>query len=63
MYLTIYYRDSNDAMSETSVDVNISEGPNLRPPRFEQSVYDAQVQCIFQAYKVIAIPAVFEKMA
>ena len=50
-------------MSETSVDVNISEGPNLRPPRFEQTVYDAQVQCIFQAYKVIAILAVFEKMA
>ena len=42
-----YFRDSNDAQSETTVDVNISQGPNLRPPAFERAIYDAQVIFIF----------------
>ena len=28
------------------MDVNISEGPNLRPPKFEKLVYEAQVRII-----------------
>ena len=49
--LTWNFRDSAGSTSETSVDVNVSEGPNLRPPKFEKLVYEAQVNTII--YSII----------
>jgi hypothetical protein len=46
----IVYRDDNDASTQTMLEVTVSQGPNLRPPVFEQPVYDAEVGSISSVY-------------
>jgi hypothetical protein len=37
-------RDDNDASTQTMLEVSVSQGPNLKPPVFQQPVYDAEVR-------------------
>ena len=39
----LIFRDEAGSSSSTRVEVNVSQGPNLRPPTFEKLVYDTQV--------------------
>ena len=42
--LTVQATDDNGATSQTIVEVDVSPGPNIKPPYFERLVYDIQVR-------------------
>ena len=42
--LTVQATDDNGATSQTIVEVDISPGPNIKPPYFEKLVYDIEVR-------------------
>ena len=44
--LTVQATDNNGATSQTILEVDVTPGPNLKPPYFEKLVYDIEVRTI-----------------
>ena len=41
--LTVQATDNNGATSQTILEVDVTPGPNIKPPYFEKLVYDIEV--------------------
>ena len=42
--LTVQATDNNGATSQTILEVDVTPGPNIKPPYFEKLVYDIEVR-------------------